>query len=178
MHIEKIKPIEIKNNLKSLFTELANHKKIDFNINLSTDLPANFTSDQTRLEQIIKNLLSNAFKFTPEKGKISLTVGLANSNQLKNDINSKNNKGKYLSFAVSDTGIGISKDKQKVIFEAFQQEDGSTSRKFGGTGLGLSISKELASLLGGEIQVESEQGIGSTFTLFIVQDLDTEVTNL
>ncbi|MFI5450839.1 response regulator [Pedobacter sp. UC225_61] len=176
LHIEKIKPIEIKNNLESLFTELANHKKIDFNINLSTDLPANFTSDQTRLEQIIKNLLSNAFKFTPEKGKISLTVGLANSNQLKNDINSKNNKGKYLSFAVSDTGIGISKDKQKVIFEAFQQEDGSTSRKFGGTGLGLSISKELASLLGGEIQVESEQGIGSTFTLFIVQDLDTEVT--
>jgi CheY-like chemotaxis protein/signal transduction histidine kinase/CHASE3 domain sensor protein len=173
LHVEKIKPVEIKNNLESLFTELANHKKIDFNINLSTDLPVDFTSDQTRLEQIIKNLLSNAFKFTPEKGKISLTIGLANSTQLKNDNNSKNNKEKFLSFAVSDTGIGISKDKQKVIFEAFQQEDGSTSRKFGGTGLGLSISKELASLLGGEIQVESEQGIGSTFTLFIVQDLET-----
>lgn len=176
LHIEKIKPIEIKNNLESLFTELANHKKIDFKINLSTDLPDNFTSDQTRLEQIIKNLLSNAFKFTPEKGKISLYIGLADSSQLKNDIYPKNNKKKYLSFAVSDTGIGISKDKQKVIFEAFQQEDGSTSRKFGGTGLGLSISKELASLLGGEIQVESEQGVGSTFTLFILQDLNNEVT--
>ncbi|MFA6276268.1 MAG: response regulator [Pedobacter sp.] len=176
LHVEKIKPVEIKNNLESLFTELANHKKIDFNINLNPDLPINFTSDQTRLEQIIKNLLSNAFKFTPEKGKISLTIGLANSNQLKNDNNSKKKKEKHLSFTVSDTGIGISKDKQKVIFEAFQQEDGSTSRKFGGTGLGLSISKELASLLGGEIHVESEQGVGSTFTLFIVQDLDTGAT--
>ncbi|MFD0939677.1 response regulator [Pedobacter boryungensis] len=176
LHVEKIRPVEIKNNLESLFTELANHKKIDFKINLSTDLPADFTSDQTRLEQVLKNLLSNAFKFTPEQGKISLTIGLAHSNQLKNDSNSKNSTEKYLSFAVSDTGIGISKDKQKVIFEAFQQEDGSTSRKFGGTGLGLSISKELASLLGGEIQVESEQGVGSTFTLFIIQDLNTETT--
>lgn len=175
LHLEKIRPYEIKNNIESLFTELANHKKIAFEVNLNDDLPQEFISDQSRLEQVIKNLLSNAFKFTPEKGKISLEVGLTDASKIRNNIELKQSNEKVLYFAVNDSGIGISKDKQQVIFEAFQQEDGSTSRKYGGTGLGLSISKELMSLLGGEIQVQSEQGIGSTFTLFIPQNLAVEV---
>lgn len=171
LHLENIRPSEIGNNIESLFTELANHKKIEFKIDLADELPTDFISDQGRLEQIIKNLLSNAFKFTPEKGKISLEIGLAKSSIIKNNAALKASGDTVLSFAIKDTGIGISKDKQQVIFEAFQQEDGSTSRKYGGTGLGLSISKELANILGGEIQIQSEQGIGSTFTLFIPRNL-------
>ncbi|MEE1945771.1 response regulator [Pedobacter sp. KR3-3] len=161
---------EVKHNIESLFSEVANNKKIDFDIQLAANLPQEFTTDQGRLEQIIKNLLSNAFKFTPEKGKIKLDIGLAQNAQFGANSKLKNSANVPLYFAVSDTGIGISKDKQRVIFEAFQQEDGSTSRKYGGTGLGLSISRELASLLGGEIQVDSEPGMGSTFTLYLPQD--------
>jgi len=171
LHLEKIRPAAIGNNLESLFTELANHKKIDFKIDLSNELPSDFISDQGRLEQVLKNLLSNAFKFTPEKGKISVAVNLVKANVAQSNINLKESATPILSFAVSDTGIGISADKQQVIFEAFQQEDGSTSRKYGGTGLGLSISRELTNLLGGEIQIQSEQGMGSTFTLLIPQNL-------
>lgn len=175
LHLEKIRPTEIRNNIESLFTELANHKKIAFNINLADDLPTDFVSDQGRLEQIIKNLLSNAFKFTPEQGKIGLDISLAKSSVIKNNASLKASGNTVLSFAISDTGIGISADKQQVIFEAFQQEDGSTSRKYGGTGLGLSISKELANILGGEIQIQSEQGVGSTFTLFVPLNLSVAV---
>lgn len=177
LHLEKVRPIEVRNNLESLFTELANHKKIDFKINLAQDLPTDFVSDQGRLEQVLKNLLSNAFKFTPEKGKIEVQVNLVETNSVKLSGNIKDSGKNVLSFAVIDTGIGISADKQQVIFEAFQQEDGSTSRKYGGTGLGLSISKELANLLGGEIKVESEQGVGSKFTLYIPQNLAVAVTS-
>jgi CheY-like chemotaxis protein/signal transduction histidine kinase/CHASE3 domain sensor protein len=165
--IEPLKPVVIKNNMEALFGELARSKKISFNTILSDDLPESVTTDQARLEQIIKNLLSNAFKFTPERGEISLKINNAApgtsyfSNQLKNY------SGRILSISVKDSGIGIAEDKQKLIFEAFQQADGSTSRKYGGTGLGLSISKELAHILGGEIQVQSETNAGSTFTLFI-----------
>lgn len=171
LNIENIRPSEIRNNIESLFSELSNHKKIDFKINLTDNLPESFTSDQLRLEQIIKNLLSNAFKFTSEKGKISLQIDLIEPTSVILSGSLKESKSKILSFTVKDTGIGISADKQKVIFEAFQQEDGSTSRKYGGTGLGLSISKELASILGGEITLKSEQGIGSSFTLFVPQNL-------
>ena len=177
LHLEKVRPIEVRNNLESLFTELANHKKIDFKINLAQDLPTEFVSDQGRLEQVLKNLLSNAFKFTPEKGKIEVQINLVETNSVKLSGNIKDSGKKVLSFVVVDTGIGISADKQQVIFEAFQQEDGSTSRKYGGTGLGLSISKELANLLGGEIKVESEQGVGSKFTLYIPQNLAVAVTS-
>jgi CheY-like chemotaxis protein/CHASE3 domain sensor protein len=167
LQFETVQLQEVSNNLESLFTEMANHKKIDFKVNLTDKLPSNFVSDQLKLEQILKNLLSNAFKFTPEKGAITLTIGcnpssiVVHNNELKNSIDD------VLCFAVTDTGIGISPDKQEVIFQAFQQADGSTSRKYGGTGLGLSISKELAHLLGGEIQLKSEQGAGSTFTLIV-----------
>lgn len=169
--IEKVTPQDVKRDMDALFTEVAKTKKINFEINLSPELPTDFSTDLSRLEQIIKNLLSNAFKFTPEKGNVSLSLAVANkstsfySNQLKSYTNT------ILSIAIKDTGIGIAKDKQGVIFEAFQQEDGSTSRKYGGTGLGLSISKELATILGGEIQIESEQNVGSTFTLFVPQYL-------
>ncbi|WP_199137602.1 response regulator [Pedobacter sp. ASV12] len=171
INLQHVDLADVKHNIESLFSEVANNKKIDFNIQLAANLPKELTTDQGRLEQIIKNLLSNAFKFTPEKGKIKLDVGLAQNAQFGANSKLKSSASIPLYFAVSDTGIGISKDKQRVIFEAFQQEDGSTSRKYGGTGLGLSISRELASLLGGEIQVDSEPVMGSTFTLYLPQDL-------
>jgi signal transduction histidine kinase len=115
----------------------------------------------TRLKQVLKNLLANAFKFT-RQGRVSLDIVPA--------------EGKRVAFAVVDTGIGIPSEKQKLIFEAFQQADGSTARQYGGTGLGLSISRELTRLLGGEIRVTSEPGKGSSFTLYL--PLSDEVSAL
>lgn len=171
LNLENVRPVEVRNNIESLFSELARHKKIDFKITLSADLPSSFISDQIRLEQIIKNLLSNAFKFTPENGKVDLQMDLIDPKTVELSSSIKESDDKILSFKVIDTGVGIATNKQKVIFEAFKQEDGSTSRKYGGTGLGLSISKELANILGGEISLTSEQGFGSSFTLFIPQNL-------
>ncbi len=138
-------------NIESLFKEIAENKKIDFVVDIS-EAPAEFVTDEYRLEQVTKNFLSNAFKFTERDGQVSLKISLNQNN---------------LYFAVTDSGIGISAEKQTLIFEAFRQEDGSTSRKYGGTGLGLSISKEIASLLGGRIVLESEPNKGSKFTLII-----------
>jgi|GEM_PF-3982087 len=153
--------------MESLFSEIANSKRIHLKTELAEGLPAAFSSDGTRVEQIIKNLLSNAFKFTPEEGSITLKVDLATDPQVFYSEKLKNSNAEILCFSVSDTGIGIPEEKQRLIFEAFQQADGSTSRKYGGTGLGLSISKELASLLGGEIQLSSVPGLGSTFKLYL-----------
>jgi CheY-like chemotaxis protein len=127
-------------------------------VSRSPDLPKSMQTDSKRLQQILKNLLSNAFKFT-RQGQVSLemyTVAAASADE-----------DAVIAFAVSDTGIGIPSDKQQIIFEAFQQADGSTSRKYGGTGLGLAISRELSRLLGGEIQLESAPGEGSRFTLYL-----------
>lgn len=173
--IEEIKPILIKNNLQSLFTELAKQKNISFNIVVKDDVPAEILSDQIRLEQVVKNLLSNAFKFTANNGTVNLTIATVPATTAKNNKNLSKETLPLISFAVTDNGIGISADKQNVIFEAFKQEDGSTSRKYGGTGLGLSISRELANLLGGEIQLDSKVDFGSTFTLLIPQKLNVLV---
>ncbi len=120
-----------------------------------------------RLNQILKNLLSNAFKFT-EQGEVTPAYIRRRSRHNWKIINaSLDNAERVVAFEIRDTGIGISKDKQNIIFEAFQQAEGSTSRKYGGTGLGLSISRGLADLLGGSIELESEVGKGSAFTLFL-----------
>ncbi|HTY56972.1 MAG TPA: response regulator, partial [Candidatus Binataceae bacterium] len=118
-----------------------------------------------RLEQVLKNLLANAFKFT-DSGWVQFRVEMASPGK-QFESESLNAAGQVVGLSVVDTGIGIPKNKQKLIFEAFQQADGSTSRKYGGTGLGLSISREIASALGGEIQVESSPGKGSRFTLYL-----------
>jgi signal transduction histidine kinase len=140
---------EVVTHMKDLFAPQANEKKISLDFAVAENVPAIMETDPMRLEQILKNLLSNALKFTSH-GTVSLSIS-GNNNEVM--------------FAVKDTGIGIAKEKQALIFEAFQQADGSTRRKYGGTGLGLSISRELVRLLGGEISVMSEPGKGSTFTI-------------
>lgn len=167
LSIEEVKVDEIKVDLELLFKEVANTKKIKFGFNVAPEIPDNIKSDRMRVEQILKNLLSNAFKFTQEKGQVSVDVELEKRGHHYYSDNLKDNDTTVVAFRVKDSGIGIPDDKQKVIFEAFQQADGSTSRKYGGTGLGLSISRQLANLLGGEIQVESVVNQGSTFTLYL-----------
>lgn len=156
----------ITGDLLSLFCELAQDKKIDFEIELHKDLPENIVTDRVRLEQVLKNLLSNAFKFTPAGGKVTLRICRPDRSVLMHRPEFINGRD-LIELSVIDSGIGIPAEKQQLIFNAFQQADGSTSRRYGGTGLGLSISKMLVSLLGGEIHVSSEQGKGSTFSVFI-----------
>jgi CheY-like chemotaxis protein/HAMP domain-containing protein/signal transduction histidine kinase len=152
------------------FGPLADQKGLEFEVQLSPEVPESIETDGLRLQQVLKNLLSNAFKFT-EEGRVALTVRVAERTRRFGE-ESLNRAEKVLAFTVSDTGIGIAKDKQRLIFEAFQQADGTTNRRFGGTGLGLSISREIAHLLGGEIRVESRAGEGSTFTLFLPDRYD------
>ena len=166
LQIETVRPAEIKQDMESLFSEIARSKKIAFDVQLANDLPEKLLTDLSRIEQIIKNLLSNAFKFTPEQGEITLGISRAKAAQTFFTDKLKE-ASDIIAIEVKDSGIGIPEEKQKLIFEAFQQADGSTSRKYGGTGLGLSISKELAHILGGEIHVESSTATGSIFTLFI-----------
>ncbi len=155
---------DLTQSVERSFRHVADEKEVGFTVEVHPDVPDNITTDAQRVEQVLKNLLSNAFKFTTD-GSVTLSVRVAESNRRFNQP--ALNKGKVLVFAVSDTGVGIADDKQRIIFEAFQQADGTTSRKFGGTGLGLSISREIARLLGGEIRVESTPGKGSTFNLFL-----------
>ncbi|MEP6956699.1 MAG: response regulator, partial [Chthoniobacterales bacterium] len=159
---------ELRQSMERTFRHVAEGKGLSFNIAFDAALPGGVQTDAQRLEQVLKNLLSNAFKFT-ERGYVNLRVAPAQSGWSA-DNGSLERAETVLAFSVSDTGIGIPSDKQTTIFEAFQQADGSTSRKYGGTGLGLAISRELARVLGGEIKIESVEGHGSTFILFLPQN--------
>jgi HAMP domain-containing protein/CheY-like chemotaxis protein/signal transduction histidine kinase len=147
------------------FRHEAERRKLAFDVQLDPALGRTILTDSKRLQQVLKNLLSNAFKFT-EQGGVRLTVTAAPSGWSAEHPTLRHSPT-VVSFEVQDTGIGIQPEKQKMIFEAFQQADASTSRKYGGTGLGLAISRELAGLLGGEIQLRSTPGVGSTFTLYL-----------
>ncbi|MCB0430887.1 MAG: response regulator [Flavobacteriales bacterium] len=159
LNVKSINLHEFATSLRRDFTHVAEDKGLKFDIIVDNDLPESFESDQQRLAQVLKNLLSNAFKFT-DKGEV---------------IASFKKNANLIAFSVKDSGIGIAVDKQDIIFEAFQQADGSNSRKYGGTGLGLSISRELAKLLRGNISLESKPGQGSTFTLTIPLELPQEM---
>ena len=152
LHLEEISLHSLVENIHRSFDRTASHKGLALNVVTDPALPPTITTDGQRLEQIIKNLLSNAIKFT-EQGHIQVNM--------KKDTDSK------MTIEVKDTGIGIPKEKQALIFEAFQQADGGTSRKFGGTGLGLSISRQLAQLLGGDLKLESRENEGACFSLRI-----------
>ncbi len=149
-----VQTTELTSDLQSLFGPMAKEKGIELHIEKDADVPVAFETDRLRLDQVLRNLLSNALKFT-RKGSVSLRIKKQQEN---------------IAFSITDTGIGIPADKQQTVFEAFQQADGSTRREFGGTGLGLSISRELAKLLGGSISLKSEEGKGSEFTLTIPID--------
>jgi signal transduction histidine kinase/CheY-like chemotaxis protein len=155
------------------FRHVADHKKLRFETRVAPDLPRAIFTDSKRLQQVLKNLLSNAFKFT-ERGNVFLDMRVV-TDGWNRDIESLNQAEQVIAFSVTDTGIGIAPEKQKIIFEAFQQADGTTSRKYGGTGLGLSISREIARLLGGDLRVTSELGQGTTFTLYLPRVYEAEV---
>ncbi len=169
LHLEDVSLKEVAATMERNFKPVAQEKGLSLKIKLADDLPAHIRTDQQRIEQVVKNLFSNAFKFSSQ-GDVTLRIFRPD---VRADLSvSGLNSEKVIAISVSDKGLGIPKDKQKLIFEAFQQADGTTSRKYGGTGLGLTISRELAKLLGGEIQLESKEGVGSTFTLYLPETLD------
>jgi CheY-like chemotaxis protein/nitrogen-specific signal transduction histidine kinase len=163
--VEEISFNGLRDSIDRNFRHVAEAKNLPFHVQFADDLPRSMDSDPKRLQQILKNLLSNAVKFTSH-GQVEVRVGLVQGGWSP-DHPVLSQAQHVVAFAVQDTGIGVAPDKQRLIFEAFQQADAGTSRKYGGTGLGLAISRELAVLLGGEIKLQSVHGKGSTFTLFL-----------
>lgn len=166
---EEVNVKELPQLLYLQFEQTARQKGVGFDISTASDLPATIISDPQRIGQILRNLLSNAFKFT-DKGNVRMEIYKVQANA--------RGRGEYIAFAVKDTGIGIPPDKHKVIFEPFHQGDGSISRKYGGTGLGLPISRHLACLLGGWIDMESQEGEGSTFILYLPRSPHVQASGL
>jgi HAMP domain-containing protein/signal transduction histidine kinase/CheY-like chemotaxis protein len=161
----EVRLTDLQSYVERTFRHVAESKAVGFNIEIDPLLPKAIYTDAKRLQQVIKNLLSNAFKFT-QQGAVALCIKPATSGWNVDNLD-LNRESAVLAISVSDTGIGIPPEKQQIIFEAFQQADGSTSRKYGGTGLGLAISREISRLLGGEIRLVSSPGKGSTFTLYL-----------
>jgi signal transduction histidine kinase len=149
VEIGPVRFVNLRDYVDQTFRQVAEEKGLGFAVELEGSLPASLETDDMRLRQVLRNLLSNAIKFT-ERGRVNLRM------TRQNDI---------IAFSVTDTGIGIPQDKQRLIFEAFQQADGSTSRKYGGTGLGLAVTRELGGLVGGDLKVDSNKGQGSTFSM-------------
>jgi HAMP domain-containing protein/signal transduction histidine kinase/ActR/RegA family two-component response regulator len=169
----RIALVQLVDYVEATFRPLTAEKGLDFSVRVSPELPATLHTDEQRLLQVLRNLLSNAVKFT-DSGAVELVIRPASADvpqsireQLLEAGSLRDADGDLIAFSVTDTGIGIAAGKMRVIFEAFKQADGTTSRKYGGTGLGLSISREIARLLGGEIHAASEPGRGSTFTLYL-----------
>ncbi|HEY5755756.1 MAG TPA: ATP-binding protein, partial [Steroidobacter sp.] len=157
---ERVGMQSLLDNMGQMFRPIASQKRVELELSLSSDAPAELETDSQRLRQVLRNLLSNALKFTMH-GKVSLKIFTRAGS---GDI----------AFCVQDSGIGIPPDKQEIIFEPFRQADGTTNRRFGGTGLGLSISRELAAMLGGRIELHSELGVGSTFTLLLPRTMPAQ----
>jgi CheY-like chemotaxis protein len=162
---EEMTFMALRESVERNFKHIAEQKNLPFHLEFQSNLPRAFTTDPKRLQQILKNLLSNAFKFTSH-GHVGMNVRIVTEGWTT-DHPVLSRAHTVMALAISDTGIGIAPEKQKLIFEAFQQADAGTSRKYGGTGLGLAISRELATLLGGEIRLTSEPRLGSTFTLYL-----------
>ncbi|CAK8719812.1 hypothetical protein KKHLCK_08995 [Candidatus Electrothrix laxa] len=163
-NVEEVLLADLAENAQTLFSHMAENKGVAFSVTLADGIPSSICTDRKRVEQILKNFLGNSMKFTSE-GRIDLVFLRMKATA---PVRSETLQAEQsIAISVADTGIGIPAEKQRAIFEAFQQADGSTARKYGGTGLGLSISKELAALLGGEIGLVSEPGKGSVFTLYL-----------
>jgi len=171
LNIERLYFDDLEAFVNTSFEEIMKEKGLDLKVELKKDIPESILSDLQRVQQIVKNLFSNAIKFT-KTGEIKMVIHKPQKNTKFNNPNLKIEN--TIAISIIDTGIGIPKEKQKVIFEAFKQADGTTSRKYGGTGLGLSISRNFSQLLGGEMQLNSKAGSGSTFTLFLPYVLKLE----
>lgn len=169
---DEVNVTEIPQLMRNMFNPIATKKNLTFEVILDSEVPPIILTDGQRLAQVWKNLLSNAFKFT-EQGSITVRIKLAHNEKVK-ELLGKELEGPILEICVADTGIGIPLDKQEIIFEAFQQVDGTTNRQYGGTGLGLSICRELTCLLGGAIEVQSKPNEGSLFTIYIPSKLNDE----
>ncbi|MGW7342689.1 ATP-binding protein, partial [Streptomyces sp. NPDC054854] len=180
VNLERVSLKKLLNYVEASFRPLTSQKGLDFDITTSAGVPADLLTDDARLQQILRNLLSNAVKFT-ERGRVQVRIEPASAAELPGELA---RSGSVVAFKVVDTGIGIAEEQLEVIFAAFQQADGTTSRKYGGTGLGLSITREIARLLGGVVTASSTPGEGSTFTLYLPVSLadfsehDTEVSAL